>query len=197
MKSTIIGLTGPIASGKSTVAGMFGRLGAAVIDADKIGHLAILPQTKAWHGIVKVFGSKVLNRGGAVNRKKLALIVFSDRSLLNKLNGITHPEMRKMISEQIQAAELSGSRLIVISAAILKEMKLLPLVDKVIVVLAKKDARIRRLTGSGLSRQDAISRIASQMSDTEYRRMSDIVIENDDDIPKLKEKVKRIVSSLE
>ncbi len=196
MKSIIIGLTGPIAAGKSTVAGILGRHGAAVIDADKIGHQVILPQSKAWHGIVKAFGSKVLNRGGAINRKKLAHIVFSGKPSLNKLNRITHPEMRKMISDQVRAAKFEGKNLVIVNAAVLKEMKLLPLVDKVLAVLAKKDLRIIRLVRSGLSKADAIARINSQIPDSEYRKMADMVIENDGDLKKLNEKVKRTIASL-
>ena len=196
MKSMVIGLTGPIASGKNTVAGILGRHGAAVIDADSVGHQAILPQSKAWHGIIKAFGSKVLNRGGAINRKKLAHIVFSNKDALKKLNKITHPEIRIMIRDQIRSAKMEGKKIIIINAAILKEMRLLPLVDKVIVVLARKNLRVNRLVRSGMSRSDAIARIGSQISDPEYRKMADIVIENDENIAKLKEKVKRTIASL-
>ena len=106
MKSTVIGLTGPIASGKNTVARMFCRYGAFIIDADKVGHQVIAPQKKAWHEIVKVFGSKVLNRGGAVNRRKLASIVFSNSQALNKLNRITHAEIRKTIKEVLNNVKI-------------------------------------------------------------------------------------------
>jgi dephospho-CoA kinase len=196
VKNIVIGLTGPIASGKNTVAGILGRHGAAIIDADSVGHRAILPQSKAWHGIIKAFGSKVLNRGGAINRKKLAHIVFSNKNALKRLNSITHPEMRKMIREQLRSARLEGKKLIVVNAAILKEMKLLPLVDKVVVVMARKNLRVNRLVRAGLSRSDAIARVNSQIPDPEYRKMADIVIVNDQNTAKLKDKVKRIIASL-
>ena len=192
----IIGLTGPIASGKDTVAKMLSRRGAYVIDADKIGHQVIAPQTKAWHEIVKVFGSKVLNRGGVVNRKKLAGSIFSSPAALKRLNRITHPVMRNMISEEISAAKLSNKKYIVINAAILNEMKLLPLVDKVILVLAGKTARIRRLVRSGRSKQEALARIRAQRSDAQYRKIADFVIVNDKSIDDLKQKVKKIISAL-
>jgi dephospho-CoA kinase len=196
MKSIIIGLTGPIAAGKNTVAGILGRHGAAVIDADSVGHRVILPQSKAWHEIIITFGSKVLNRGGAINRKKLAHIVFSNRGALKKLNRITHPEMRKMIRGQIRAAKMEGKKFIVVNAAILREMKLAPLVDKVVVVLAKKDMRVRRLSRTGLSRAEALARINSQISELEYRKIADIVIRNDHNLIILNENVKRMISSL-
>jgi dephospho-CoA kinase len=195
-KNIIIGLTGPIASGKDMVAKMLSRRGAYVIDADKIGHQVILPQTKAWHETVNVFGSKVLNRGGMINRKKLAGLIFSSQAALKKLNRITHPEMRKMISEEIGAAKLLDKKYIVINAAILDEMKLLPLVDKVILVLAGKTVRIRRLIRSGRTRQEALARIRAQRSDAQYRKIADFVIVNDKSIEDLKQKVKKMISAL-
>jgi len=195
-KKIIIGLTGPIASGKNTAAKMFARRGAFVIDADTIGHEAIAPQSKAWHGIVKIFGSKVLNRGGAVNRRKLARLVFSKPSLLKKLDKITHPEMRRIINAKIKLAKISKKKHIVINAALLGEMKLIPLVDKVFVVLAGKNVRIRRMLRSGMSSQEALARIRSQMSDQSYRKTADIVIDNDKTIDDLKKKVIKVISKL-
>jgi dephospho-CoA kinase len=192
----VIGLTGPIASGKNAVAKMFSRRGACVIDADKIGHQVLAPQSKVWHEIVKSFGSKVLNRGGAINRRKLAGVVFSNQAALNKLNRITHPEMRKIISGEIKAAKLSNKKYIVINAAILNEMKLLPLVDKVIVVLAGEATRIKRLVKAGLSRREALARMRSQGPASRYREIADFVIVNDKNMEDLKQKVKRIISAL-
>jgi dephospho-CoA kinase len=192
----ILGLTGPIASGKNTVAKIFSRRGAYVIDADKIGHQVIAPQSKAWHEIVKVFGSKVLNRGGAINRRKLAGKVFASPAALRKLNRITHPELRKIIIGEIKSARLSNKRFIIVNAAILNEMKLVPLVDKVVVVLAGKAARIRRLIKAGSSRSDALARIRVQGPDSRYRKIADHVIVNDKDTEDLKQKVKRIISAL-
>jgi dephospho-CoA kinase len=195
-KNLVIGLTGPIASGKNTVAKMFARRGAFVIDADTIGHQAIAPQSKVWHEIVKVFGSKVLNRGGAVNRRKLSRIVFSNPSLLIKLDKMTHPEMRRIISAKIKLAKMSDKKHIVINAALFEEMKLLPLVDKVIVVLSGKNSRVRRLLKKGRSREESLAKIKAQRSDAEYLKMADIVIVNDKSIEELKKKVIKVISKL-
>jgi len=195
-KKIIIGLTGPIASGKNTVAKMFTRRGAFVIDADAIGHQVIAPQSKIWHEIVKVFGSKVLNRGGAVNRRKLARIVFSKPSLLKKLDKMTHPEMRKMIRGEIKLAKMSSKKYIIVNAALLEEMKLLSLVDKVIVVLADRGLRVKRLLRAGLSRQEALARIRVQRSDSRYRKTADIVIDNNKKMDDLKKKVIKAISKL-
>ncbi len=192
-KRIVIGLTGPIASGKDTVAKILARHGAVIIDADKIGHEVIKPQQKAWHGIVKAFGSKVLNKGGVINRKKLAKIVFSDISALKKLDKITHPEILKTVRRQIRAAK---RKLVVINAAILAEMKLIPLVDKVIVVLAGKNIRLKRLIRSGRSRSDALARIKAQASDAQYRKLGDIVIVNNGTIKGLVKKVNRLITEI-
>ena len=195
-KNLVIGLTGPIASGKNTVAKMFARRGAFVIDADTIGHQVIAPQSKAWHEIVKVFGSKVLNRGGAVNRRKLAGIVFSRPGSLKKLDKITHPEMRRMISAKIKLAKMSNKKYIIVNAALLQEMKLLPLVDKVLVVIAGKNSRISRLVKKGRSRQESLAKIHAQKSDAEYKKMADFVIVNDKTIKDLKKKFIKVISKL-
>lgn len=193
MKKTIIGLTGPIAAGKDIVAGMFSRHGALVIDADELGHEIMAPQSKAWHEIVKTFGVKVLIRGGKVNRKKLGRIVFWDPSALRKLNRILHPAMRALIKESIRQTK---KKLIVINAAVLAEMGLLPIVDRVIVVLAGERARIKRLMKCGLSRRDAIARVRSQAGASSYRRIADIVIVNNGSVKVLREKVEEIIHKL-
>jgi dephospho-CoA kinase len=195
-KKIIIGLTGPIASGKNSVAKIFARRGAFVIDADAIGHQVIAPQSKAWHEIVKLFGSKVLNRGGAVNRRKLARIVFSKQALLKKLDKITHPEMRRIISAKIKLAKISNMKHIVVNAALFEEMKLLPLVDKVIVVLSGKNSRVRRLLKKGRSREESLAKIKAQRSDAEYMKIADIVIVNDKSMEDLKKKVIKVISKL-
>lgn len=192
-KKTVIGLTGPIAAGKDTVAKILARRGAFVIDADKIGHEVIAPQKKAWRGIMRTFGSKVLNKGGAINRKKLAKIVFSDISALKKLDSITHPEMIREIKRLIGSPKTG---IVIINAAILAEMKLIPLVNKVIVVLASEKVRIRRMLRAGKTKEYAATRIKAQMSAAKYRKLADIVITNDGTIKELVRKVSLITTKL-
>jgi dephospho-CoA kinase len=189
----IIGLTGPIASGKNEIAKMLGRHGAFVIDADEIGHQIMLPQKKVWHEIVKTFGVKVLNRGGKVSRHKLGRIVFSSKAALRKLDRIMHPEMKSVIGRMIRQ---SRKKIVIVNAAVLKEMGLLPLVDIVIVVSASKKVRIKRLMKSGFSQSDAVARIRAQAKASNYRRIADIIIENDRSLRDLHKKVKRIISKL-
>ncbi|MFA4843940.1 MAG: dephospho-CoA kinase [Candidatus Margulisiibacteriota bacterium] len=185
---TIIGLTGPIAAGKDEVAKLFRRRGATVIDADSLAHQLYSPQAPAWHELVKAFGSKVLLRGGKINRKKLAEIVFADQKKLQLLNKLVHPRLKEKIIQLIASCQSSvvscppagrAGKLIVINAAVLKEIGLLPIVDRVVVVLAPKETRLKRLLKAGLSRGEASRRIKAQLSQAEYLKMADVVIRND------------------
>ena len=185
---TIIGLTGPIAAGKDEVARLLKRQGAALIDADELAHELYALKTPAWHELVKVFGSKILMRGGKVNRKKLGKIVFSDKRKLAELNKIVHPALKKAVIEEIKlrtclpvgkAPNSQLRTLIVINAAVLKEIGLLKVVDRVWVVTASRANRLKRLLKSGLPRAAALGRINSQLSQAEYLKMADVVIRND------------------
>jgi len=174
----IIGLTGPIASGKDSVAKILQKQGAAVIDADQVAHTLYNPQTPVWREIVKAFGSKILMRGGKINRQKLAKIVFSDEKKLLQLNGIVHPRLREAIIESCKLLVVS-SKLIVINAAVLSEIGLVDYVDEVWVVMASKEKRLKRLLKKGSSKTSAQKRISSQMPQKEYLAMADRVIRND------------------
>jgi dephospho-CoA kinase len=178
MKPKIIGLTGPIASGKSSVAKVLRRRGAYVIDVDEIGHLLLTPQSDVWRELVKTFGSKILMAGGKVNKRKLSQIVFSNSKLLKKLNSIMHPRMRREILSEVRGARREKYKLIVINAAVLKEIGLTPFVDEVWVVLSSKKKRLSRLLKLGFSKEEALKRIKAQMADRGYRKIADKVIEN-------------------
>ena len=192
-RKIIIGLTGQIAAGKDVVARILEKCGAYVIDADKIGHQVIEPQKKAWRGIIKTFGSKVLNKGGVINRKKLAKIVFANMESLKKLDSITHPEILRVIRDMIKR---SKAPVVVVNAAILNELKLSSRVDKIIVVLADKKTRLRRLLRIGKSRRDMLARMRSQASEAKYRRLGDIVITNNGTIHQLCVKVMRAIKQI-
>ncbi|MCX5726667.1 MAG: dephospho-CoA kinase [Candidatus Saganbacteria bacterium] len=194
----IIGLTGPIASGKDTVCKFIRKRKAYIIDADKIGHEVLAPQSPEWHKVLKLFGSKVLMRGGRVNRRKLGGIVFSNPNLLKKLDSIMHPAMVKRIKEELRKqstehtvpAGRQGAQVFVINAAVLKGMGLIPLVDEVWVVLAPKERRIKWLMRQkGFTREQAAARIRAQVSDKDYIKIADKVIRNTGTIKELKEKV--------
>jgi len=187
----IIGLTGPIAAGKDQVARRLKRLGAVVINVDQLAHTLYKAQSPVWMGLFREFGSKILRRGGEINRKKLADIVFSDENELKRLNSIIHPALKEAVIKEIRAKSAEHSaQMIVINAAVLKEIGLIDIVDEVWVVLASKENRLKRLVGNGLTKEQAAKRINSQLSQGDYLKMADVVIRNDGTLKELNEKVR-------
>lgn len=198
MTTKIIGLTGPIASGKDEVAKILRRRGAFVINADKVAHTLYSTQSEVWQEIVRVFGSRILNRGGKVNRKKLGEIVFSDKKQLLKLNKIIHPYLKEAIMQMVEEVKVRSSELgvrsIVINAAVLKEIGLMDYVDEIWVVMAARDKRRKRLLKSGLSKSEAEKRLRAQMSKKDYLKLADVVIDNNGTLSGLKKKVLELIS---
>ena len=187
----IIGLTGPIASGKDEVAKILRRKRIPVIDADSLAHTLYIPPLPLWHKIVKAFGSKILNRGGRINRKKLGEIVFADPKKLKLLNSLVHPELKKAVIKEIESRASNTERRtpIIVNAAVLKEIGLLSVVDEVWVVMAKKEIRLKRLLKKGLSKKQAQAHMQSQMSKKDYLNVADVVIENEGTKQYLKKQV--------
>jgi len=198
----IIGLTGGIVSGKSTVAKMFKDLGAKIIDADELGHKVILPHKPAWVKIVKLFGRDVLKEDLNIDRKKLGEIVFNDDRLLKKLNEITHPEIIKLIKREINLAKNSTCKdgkeeILIVEAALIYEAKIDNLMDKIIVVYVEEEEQIKRLgKRNNLSKEKALKRIKSQISIKEKAKMADYVIDNSNSLDKTKGQVEKIWQSL-
>jgi dephospho-CoA kinase len=187
----VIGLTGGIGSGKSTVARILGELGAAVIDADKVGHEAFNPGTEIWQEVKKEFGDKILAPTGEIDRKKLAEIVFNNPPSLERLNQITHPRMYKIVEKQIEEYRRKGAVAAVLEAALLIEAKWTPLVDETWVTYAPEPVVIKRVQArSGLSEHQALARIRSQMTLQQWMKYASVVINNDGDLDKLKAAVK-------
>ena len=186
----IIGLTGPIGAGKDAVAKVLRKCGAYIIDADRVAHGLYAFQSPAWHEIVKVFGSRILMRGGKINRKKLGEIVFADKKKLQLLDKIIHPHLKEAILKILDDQKTESSKqIIVINAAVLKEIGLVDYVDEVWVVMASKEISVRRLVKLGLSKQEALRRINSQMPQKDYFKIADIVIKNEGTIKQLNAKV--------
>ena len=190
----IIGLTGPIAAGKNALAGILSKSGAFVIDADKIAHKLYPVHSLLWKKIVTKFGSKILVRGGEISRKKLGAIVFSNKDLLQRLDQLVHPYLKEAVINEINKITNDELRmtncgnLIVINAAVLKEIGLIDIVDQVWVVMASKEKRLKRLIKKGMDRTDALKRMNSQLSQKEYLDMADLVIKNDGTLKELKKR---------
>lgn len=176
----VIGLTGGIASGKSLVAGILKQRGAEVIDADVIGHQIMEPGLPAYQEVVDFFGSEVLDSEGRINRKRLGEIVFSHPDKLKVLNNITHPRIFARIRDKIHLLrKTKGPDLVVVEAALLFEADLDDLVDEVWTVEADREVQVRRLIQrNGLTRQQALERIQSQLPPEERTAGADRVILN-------------------
>jgi len=189
-KRIILGLTGSFGSGKTTVARIFKSFGAKIIDADRIAHSLIKPDTKIYKKITNTFGNDILNKDRSINRNKLANIVFNNKNLLKILNEIIHPEVAKIIKSKIKN---SGSKIIILDAPLLIEAGLKNLVDKLIVVKIAKRKQIERIQHKiGLTKLDILKRIKSQISQNVKSRFANFVIDNSSTIEKTKKQAETI-----
>ncbi|MBG55422.1 MAG: dephospho-CoA kinase [Chloroflexi bacterium] len=186
-----IGLTGGIGTGKSLVSDILNKLGAHVISGDALGHEAYLPGTKGFDQVVGAFGEEIVGDDGFVDRKKLGPIVFSDPANLDLLNSIMHPLIYEMIKDRMK--DVSGVPLVVVEAAVLIEAKWQDLFDEIWVVTSDQEIVISRLAErNNLSRNDAISRIQSQMPQDERITHAHVEIDNSGTILDLEKAVKDI-----
>ena len=193
----ILGLTGSIGTGKSTVAGFFEEFGAHVIDWDILAREVVKPHLAAWQEIVDFFGKEILNEDLTLDRQKLADKVFGDRDKVTKLNQIVHPEIYK---EDERLAREIGER--DPDAIVVKEIPLLTkeargtLVDKVVTVAAKENIQLERLEKRGMALEDAKNRIKSQLPLEEKIKFSDFVIDNNGLMEETREQVEKVISTL-
>jgi dephospho-CoA kinase len=190
----VIGLTGGIASGKTTVSARLEELGAQIIDADRIGHEIIAPGGPAYDPVLEAFGRDILAPDGTVDRRKLGALAFADPERLKRLNGISHPIMARRMGEQIAAARARRPAerppLIVLDAAILLEAGWDKLCDAVWAVEAPPEAALARLIArNGLSEEQARRRLDSQWSNAERAKRAQRVISNSGTIDALKDQV--------
>jgi len=189
----IIGITGSIACGKSTVSNYLKSKGYIVIDADKIGHEA-LDDDYVKEKLVLAFGNEILE-DNKISRQKLGELVFGNSSNLNVLNSIIHPEIRKKILEKID--KNNDKELIFIDVALLFEAKFDDLVDKIIVVYVDKNTQLTRLMKrNSISKKEALSRIVSQMSPIEKAKLGDYTVNNNLDVINTYEQVDKVLSEL-
>ena len=186
----VIGLTGGILSGKSTISGMLAEKGAVIIDADEIGHEAYKPGTDTWQELRDAFGDDILRVNGEIDRKRLGEIVFADPEALTRLNKIVHPRMREMVREEIDRLKGEGVPVVVLEAALLIEAGWSDLVDEVWVAVAPEQVAVKRLKErGGLSEEQAMSRIRSQMSSDERAKHADIIIDTDCELSEVRARV--------
>jgi len=189
----VIGLTGGIGSGKSTVSQFLAELGAVIIDADKVGHEALKPDTELWREVVAAFGRQILTPGGDIDREKLGEIVFSNPDSLAQLNRIMHPRLYNIVKTQLEEYQRQGIRVVVLEVPLLIEAGWASLVDEVWVTVASEDTVLKRLEKQvRLSKSKSLARIRSQLSSAERVRHADVIIDTDGELDELRAKVEKL-----
>jgi dephospho-CoA kinase len=190
----VIGLTGNIACGKTIVARMFEEEGARIIDADRIARLIVEPGEPAWKEIVQKFGHEILNPDKTINRKMLGDIVFTDKEKREELNSITHPRIIEKIKFMLEKLRKEKVDVVIIEAALIVEkggMK--PIISDLILVRADEEEQINRLIKrDGLSREEALSRIKSQMPISEKEKYATYIIDNSRTLEETRIQVKEV-----
>jgi len=192
-----VGLTGGIACGKSEVTAMLAAKGAAVINADLIGHEVYRRGTDEYLQIVAAFGTDVIGQDGEIDRRRLGAKVFDDPAARERLQAIVWPAMRRMMEERLAEFERQGVQIAALEAAVLIEADWLPLVDEVWVVEASPDvARQRLMAYKGLSSSEAQARLDAQISSEERGRHADVVIDNGGSLEETRRQVDRLWAGL-
>jgi dephospho-CoA kinase len=175
----VIGLTGGIAAGKSTVSEALREAGAVVIDADKVGHEAYQPGTDTHAALVEAFGREIVAENGEIDRRRLGGIVFADPAQRQRLQDIVWPRMKEMMRQRIAELQATGTAIVVVEAAVLIEADWLDLVDEVWVVQVPEAIAMQRLMArNGFSADDARARIRAQLTNEQRARHAQVIIDN-------------------
>ena len=189
----VIGLAGGIGSGKSEVARILTEMGAVVLDADKLGHQVYAPNTQGWREVVAAFGEDILDPNGEVDRRKLGPKVFGKPEEMDKLNAIAWPKIRESLQQGIEEQRRVGAKVVVVDAAILIEAGWTNLGDEVWVTTTPEDQVVQRIQArNNLTEEQVRARIASQMPVEERVKHADVVVENDQDLEALRQKVEKL-----
>jgi dephospho-CoA kinase len=174
----LVGLTGGIATGKSTFAAALEALGAPIIDADGLAREVVAPGTPALAAITATFGKQVIASDGTLERKRLAAMVFADPSARGRLEAITHPAIRALMKERVSALERAGQEIAFYDVPLLYEAGLEGDVDCVVLVYAPPDLQRSRMVAAGLSGPEAEQRLAAQLPIDEKVARADVVVVN-------------------
>ncbi len=192
----LVGLTGGIASGKSTVSAMLAERGAEVVDADHIARQVVMPGTPAWCKIRDHFGPGVLFQDGSSDRQALADLFFADPAKLTLLNEITHPAIFARIADRLEAHH-DQDVVVVLDAALLIEAGLADGVDVLVVIHSPREIQVERLASKGMGERDASARIAAQLAPEQRLERADIVIDNTGSLEELGRRVDQLWADLQ
>lgn len=193
----VIGLTGGIACGKSTVGTILRKLGVKLIDADEIAHRIYLPGTPSYAEIVREFGSDILDADGPINRKRLGEIVFLSQTARSKLEGITHPVIVQEINDLINAAKFENCPLLVVEVPLLFEAGLDGQFDYIWVISAHPDIQLKRLIKrNNLTPEEAAARLSAQLPLSDKEGKADVIIYNNSEINHLEDEIKQLLETV-
>ena len=193
----VIGLTGNFGTGKTTVSQMLAELGAVVIDADKLGHELLQPDSQAYREILAAFDNSFLKPNGEIDRQELGKLVFTEPTALTQLNQIMHPKMCELTKQKIEQHRKQGAKVLVLEAALLIEAGWTPLVDQVWLTVASPVTIVKRLKAArGLSQEQVSSRLITQMPSEEKAKRADIVIDTDCSLDELRTRVTELWQNL-
>ena len=193
----LVGLTGGIGSGKSTVAAMLAERGAIVIDADGLARQAVAAGTDGFRRVVETFGDAVVGTDGELDRAKLGAIVFQDEERRRALEAIVHPEVARRFAEEVERHR-GTDQVVVYAVPLLVERGLAPAFDMVVVVVASLQHRMQRVAAArGLSPEDIRARMAAQASDAERSEVADVLLDNDGDPDRPERQVDTLWTDLE
>ncbi|EAC3108011.1 dephospho-CoA kinase [Listeria monocytogenes] len=185
-----IGLTGSVATGKSTVSNMIQQAGIPLVDADIAARKVVEPGTEGLKEIVAYFGEEILLADGTLDRAKLGEIIFKDKEKREKLNEITHPRVKDYMLEARERFFRAGEELVFFDIPLLFESHLESLVDQIVVVWTTPETELKRLMErNNLTKEDALRRIESQMGIDEKARKADFVIDNNESLEKTQKQV--------
>ena len=188
----VVGLTGNIGCGKSSLSELLMSKNIDVIDADIISR-EIMYDKELLEIIFYEFGTEIKNNDGTLNRKKLGNIVFNDDDMLIKLNSITHPAIKRKINDRIIDISNQGKNIVVIDAALLIEGKFLDLVDKLVVITCNEEVQLNRVVNrDNMTKEEALKRINSQMKQNEKIKYADYIIDNSKDMNNLKDEFDKL-----
>ena len=193
----LVGLTGGIASGKSTVAKILQDLGAAIVNADDLAREVVLPGREAWKEVVAAFGVDILQTDQNLDRQKLRTLIFNQPEARKRLESIIHPRVRALAEERIRQYGAAGYPVVIYEVPLLFEGKLQEWLRPVILVACNLETQTARLQKRDhLARADAEKHIAAQMSLAEKRRLADYVIENNGSLADLERQTRQILENL-
>ena len=193
----VLGLTGNIGCGKSSVSTIFMENNIKVVDADIVAR-QIFDDKNLLKEVFSTFGKSIRNQDGSLNRRALGNIVFNDDEKLILLNNLTHPKIKQKILSKVEEYKNQGEKIVVIDAALLIEDDYIPYIQKLILITCRKEIQINRIIArDNCTKEEAISRINSQMSQEEKVKFADYIIDNSNSFEELQKKVLELISVLQ